>query len=135
MLCLIDAAARMSTVESGTGQERARASGRRQLTALICAQATLRRKGGPSLGGLRRGGRQRGASSRPSRRRLSCWTRRPARRARRADYLRSLKAKPQIFAWSEAEPLSALGATDRLLVGEVAHEPASPADDCHWPPT
>ena len=52
-----------------------------------------------------------------------------AARAASLDYLRSLKAKPQIFAWSEAEPLSALGATDKLLVGEVAHELGFAADD------
>ena len=52
-----------------------------------------------------------------------------AARAASLDYLRSLKAKPQIFAWSEAEPLSALNATDKLLVGEVAHELGFAADD------
>ena len=63
-----------------------------------------------------------------------CWI--PAACATRAaslDYLRSLKAKPQIFAWSEAEPLSALGATDKLLVGEVAHELASRPTTKYWP--
>ena len=105
MLCLIDAAARMSTVESGTGQDDAFC---RRYAGKADRPSTGYAAGAASAGQVLEAITATSLLLDPA----AC-----AARAASLDYLRSLKAKPQIFAWSEDEPLSALGATDKLLVG------------------
>ena len=117
MLYLVDAAARMCTLESGTGQDDAfcrRYAGKADRASAGYAA------GAASAGGILEAITATSLLLDPA----AC-----AARAASLDYLRSLKTKPQIFAWSEAEPLSALGATDRRLVAEVAHELGFAADD------